>query len=167
MIKFIFWTLTISIISSGGTLAKMTRRSSTCDKAVIVLDPNMGLGKINCTDTGEYSRNGCNELREDGNLVCKLTPLEKPQNGKCYHMQCTWKEQDNYKLSWDIKPPYNTIYVTMTPELDLSPGQTMFSIFILLGLWLPFACAYPEIAFLICLGCDDRDTRYGSSSKLG
>jgi hypothetical protein len=55
----------------------------------------------------------------------------------------------------------------MTPELDLSPGQTMLSIFILLGLWLPFACAYPEIAFLICLGCDDRDTRYGSSSKLG
>ena len=95
MIKFIFWTLTISIISSGGTLAKIARRSSTCDKAVIVLDPNMGLGKINCTDTGEYSRNGCNELREDGNLVCKLTPLEKPQNGKCYQMknQCSQPRQ--------------------------------------------------------------------------
>jgi hypothetical protein len=163
MIKFGF-LIFISIIGSVSASSNSNKCASFKHK---VLEPDLGMGNLNCTDTGEYSRSGCKRLKEDGNIVCKLTPLDKPRNGKCYHMRCNWKEQDNYKLSWDIKPPYNTIYVTMTPELDLSPGQTMLSIFILLGLWLPFACAYPEIAFLICLGCDDRDTRYGSSSKLG
>ena len=163
MIKFGF-LIFISIIGSVSASSNSNKCASFKHK---VLEPDLGMGNLNCTDTGEYLRSGCKILKEDGNIVCKLTPLDKPRNGKCYHMRCNWEEQDNYKLSWDIKPPYNTIYVTMTPELDLSPVQTMLSIFILLGLWLPFACAYPEIAFLICLGCDDRDTRYGSSSKLG
>jgi len=163
MVKFIFWILTISIIGSVSALSN----SNNCDSVKHkVLDPNLGLGKISCIDTGEYSRSGCRRLRKDGNLVCKLTPLDKPQGNRCYHMQCTWKEQDNYNLSWEIKPPYDTIRVTMTPELDMSPAWTLFWVLIALLLWLPLACANPELAFIACL-FRDRDTRYGSDSKLG
>ena len=145
-----------------------TTTATTCGDKMITLDPNLGLGKLNCIDAGEYSRNGCRRLREDGNLICSLTPLDKPRNGKCYHMKCDWTEQDNYKLTWDIKPPHDTIQVTMTPEMDLSPEWTLFLVLIFLFLWIPFACANPELAFIICFSCNnDRGTRHGSGSKLG
>jgi len=154
----------ISIIGSVSASSNSNKCASFKHK---VLEPDMGMGKLNCTDTGEYSRSGCRRLKDDGNIVCKLTPLDKPRNGKCYHMRCTWKEQDNYKLSWDIKPPYNTIQVAMTPELDLSPAQTLFCTLFVLFLWIAVASSNPELAFIMCFSCNDRDTRYGSSSKFG
>ena len=164
MIKFGF-LIFISIIGSVSASSNSNKCASFKHK---VLEPDLGLGKMNCIDTGEYSRNGCRMLREHGNIVCKLTPFDKPQNGKCYHMRCDWKEQDNYKLSWDIKPPYDTVQVTMTPELDLSPGWGLFLVVIFLFLWIPFACANPDLACIICFSsCNDRGIRHGRSSKFG
>ena len=158
MIKFGF-LIFISIIGSVSASSNSNKCTSFKHK---VLEPDLGMGKLNCTDTGEYSRSGCKRLKEDGNIVCNLTPLDKPRNGKCYHMRCNWKEQDNYKLSWDI-----TIQVTMTPELDLSPVQALFCTLFVLFLWITVASSNPELAFIMCFSCNDRDTRYGSSSKFG
>ena len=163
MIKFGF-LIFISIIGSVSASSNSNKCASFKHK---VLEPDLGMGKLNCTDTGEYSRSGCKRLKEDGNIVCNLTPLDKPRNGKCYYMRCNWKEQDNYKLSWDIKPPYNTIQVAMTRELDLSPSQTFFCTLFVLFLWIAVASSNPELAFTMCFSCNDRDTRYGSSSKFG
>ena len=159
MIKITTWFVFTSIMAA-------TTTATTCGDKMITLDPNLGLGELNCVDLGNYSTRGCEKLRKDGNIVCRLTPLPD-QTSNCYHMECQWKEQDNYILEWSISPPYDTINVAMKPELDLSPGEMVFWTIILLGLWLPLACMYPELAFIVCMRCDDDDTRYGRSSRLG
>ena len=143
-----------------------TAMATGCGDKMITLDPNLGLGELNCVDLGNYSRSGCEKLREDGNIVCRLTLLAD-QTVDCYHMECQWKEQDNYILTWSISPPYDTINVAMKPELDLSPREMTFWAIILLSLWLSLACISPELAFIACLRCGDDDTRYGRSSKIG
>jgi len=159
MIKITTWFVFTSIMTA-------TTTATTCGDKMITLDPNLGLGKLNCTDMGNYSKGGCENLREDGNIVCRLTPLTD-QTVDCYHMECQWKEQDNYALSWSISHPYDTIDVEMKPEFDISPEMSLFFTLLLLALWLPMACAHPEIAFIACMRCDDDDTRYGRSSRRG
>ncbi len=159
MIKITTWFVFTSIMAA-------TTTATTCGDKMITLDPNLGLGELNCVDLGNYSTRGCENLREDGNIVCRLTPLPD-QTTNCYHMECQWKEQDNYILEWSISPPYDTINVAMKPELDLSPEMSLFFTYILFALCLPMACAHPEIAVIAFMNSGRTDTRYGRSSRRG
>ena len=158
--------LSIAIANSNAYTCSKEGTCNVCGDKMIVLDPSLDLGKMNCTDTGKYSRMGCIGLRNTGNLVCKLTPLEKPIDGNCYHIHCTWKEQDNYRLTFDVKPPYDTIQVTMTPWIDLTPGWTLSLFLILLLVWGTLLCNNPEVVCLICLSNTNHD-RYGERTLIG
>ncbi len=159
MIKITTWIVFTSIMAA-------TAMATGCGDKMITLDPNLGLGKLNCTDMGNYSRSGCENLRKDGNIVCRLTPLAD-QTVDCYHMECQWKEQEDYILSWSISHPYDTIDVEMKPEFDISPEMSLFFTLILLALCLPMACAHPEIAVIAFMNSGRTDTRYGRSSRRG
>jgi hypothetical protein len=149
MIKITTWFVFTSIMAA-------TAMATGCGDKMITLDPNMG----------NYSKSGCENLREDGNIVCRLTPLAD-QTEDCYHMECQWKEQEDYILSWSISHPYDTIVVEMKPEFDISPEMSLFFTLILLALCLPMACAHPEIAVIAFMNSGRTDTRYGRSSRRG
>ena len=142
-------------------------RGNDCGTKIITLDPNLGLGEINCTDMGEYSRNGCHFLEKDGNIVCKLTPLENQKAGSCYHAECQWEDIDSYKLNWEVNPPYDTITVEMAPKADLHPVVMSILTLLVLSFWIYMCISNPDLAFIICLSsCRDGSSSSSRSSKI-
>jgi len=110
-----------------------------CGTKVKMLDPSLGLGTINCTDTGVYKKT-CNHI-DKYDIKCTLTPLEKQEDGRCYHILCSWETSHAPTLALNIPgPDYDTIHVYMYPALDIHP----FYEFLLLTLIM---------SFLMCVAC--------------
>ncbi len=106
---------------------------NVCENKIKVLDPSLNMGKISCTDHGEFSK-GCKYIHEI-KPICTLTPIEEQNVGDCYHYHCRWDSKDSFKIKVYVKDPYDTIYIDLYPISDLSPTAILIVIFIMLTLF--------------------------------
>ena len=152
-------------ILSSVSASCVDNRCNVCENKFPILDPSLNMGKISCTDHGEYFK-GCKYVDEI-KPICTLTPLENQKPGDCYHYECRWQSKDNFKISVSVKEPYDTIDVHLYPDYDLSP---IFSV-IFMTIFITLFCSIitSDTAFVAgyaggMLSNWDSDNSYHSSS---
>ena len=125
----------ISIIVGicNATTCSNDETCNLCGDKIKILDPSLNMGKIQCTDHGEYSKGCVNIINIKP--VCTLTPLENPTDEKCYHYYCKWQSKDGFKIEMKVNDEYDTIVIDLYPTSDMSPAATLIMILIVLSLW--------------------------------
>lgn len=172
-LSFILKSIIIVAITATADQCKgkqCKRPANLCGSKIKILDPGLGLGKIICAEKGVYKK-ACKNIHKY-NFKCTLTPLEKQQVGKCYHMTCSWEKQDNAKIAWSISGPYyNTIHVDMYPGLDIHPFFEFLLFILVISILLCFSCSGNGGAFatgaFMGSAFSNSGSNYASSSSIG
>ena len=173
-LSFILKSIIIVAITAteqcSGTQCKETVHS--CGSKIKMLDPELGLGKITCTEKGVH-RKSCQHIHKY-NVQCTLTPLENQEVGKCYHMKCNWKNKDTGNIRWSIPgPDYDTIHIDMFPAFDIDPVSEFLLFILVISMLACVACSMGDtnsallVGFGIGSSYSSGGDNYTSSSSIG
>ena len=124
--------ISIFIILTSVSSTFIDDTCKVCEEKVKVLDPSLNMGKVSCTDHGEYLK-GCDFIHEI-KPICILSPLKNTILDECYHYHCHWQSKDNFKIKMSVKKPYDTIDIHIYPEIDMTSiySLILMSVFIAL-----------------------------------
>ena len=141
-------------------LNRLSQRTeySCAGPPVIVMDASNS--RIECVDLGQHTK-ACHRLTKP-NIRCILN--KQPTEQKCYKYRCFWSSPPGFNQTiLAPEPPYDTLKVTMEPEMDVSREIVI----IVLLCWL-FILAYnPHLACGLCFGAllfGDEEENYNSNN---